>query len=228
MVCFSFRQKEQTLGEGWYLTSVVFLGSFHWSKDWKSFFNSGFFPHLWGFGGGVFLPELFLFCFLSGDQPTLTNSTFFQARIGPQSLSKLRWLWPSVSWQVACELMFPDRFPLLCRDSIASPLRRCWVTGVCVFRCNLPPALLADWLGSFTCLCGNMGWNRCQIRVSTESKLWKRKFSHCSCWDSNLQPFDHESGTLPTSYPSSPLFNTVFEQGFTNFRLFYAIMILWL
>ena len=27
--------------------------------------------------------------------------------------------------------------------------------GVCVFRCNLPPALLAERLGSFTCHCGN-------------------------------------------------------------------------
>ena len=27
--------------------------------------------------------------------------------------------------------------------------------GVCVFRCNLPPALLAEWLGSFTCHCSN-------------------------------------------------------------------------
>ena len=30
---------------------------------------------------------------------------------------------------------------------------------VCVFRCNLPPSLLAKWLGSFTCHCGNTGWN---------------------------------------------------------------------
>ena len=28
------------------------------------------------------------------------------------------------------------------------------------------------------------------------SGLWWRKFSHCSCWDSNSQPFDHESGAL--------------------------------
>ena len=25
----------------------------------------------------------------------------------------------------------------------------------CVFSCNLPPALLAEWPGSFTCYCGN-------------------------------------------------------------------------
>ena len=37
---------------------------------------------------------------------------------------------------------------------------------VCVFRCNLPPALSAEWPGSFTCHCGNTGvgqtWNKSQ------------------------------------------------------------------
>ena len=32
-----------------------------------------------------------------------------------------------------------------------------WVKGVCVFRCNLPPAQFADGPGSFTCHCGNTG-----------------------------------------------------------------------
>ena len=31
------------------------------------------------------------------------------------------------------------------------------VNGVCAFRCNLPPALLAEWPGSFTCHCANTG-----------------------------------------------------------------------
>ena len=47
------------------------------------------------------------------------------------------------------------------------------------------------------------GMNRHQARVSTKSKLWRRKCSHHSCQDSNSQLFDRESGTLPTSYPSS-------------------------
>ena len=39
----------------------------------------------------------------------------------------------------------------LCLDSgIHSPLWLRWVKGVCVSRCNLPPALLAEWPGSFT------------------------------------------------------------------------------
>ena len=46
--------------------------------------------------------------------------------------------------------------PTLCLDSgLVSPLRLRWVKGVCVFRCNLPPVLLAEWPGSFTCHCGN-------------------------------------------------------------------------
>ena len=45
------------------------------------------------------------------------------------------------------------------------------------------------------------GWKRHWVRVSTESWLWRRKFSHCSCRDSNSQPFHHESGALLTSYP---------------------------
>ena len=40
-----------------------------------------------------------------------TNSTFL-ARISPLWLTKLRRLWPSVSWQVVCELVVPDRFSL--------------------------------------------------------------------------------------------------------------------
>ena len=31
--------------------------------------------------------------------------------------------------------------------------------GACVFSCNLPPALLAEYPGSFPCYCGNTGWN---------------------------------------------------------------------
>ena len=37
------------------------------------------------------------------------NSTLY-ARISPQRLSKLRWLWLNVPWQVACELIL-DRSP---------------------------------------------------------------------------------------------------------------------
>ena len=34
-------------------------------------------------------------------------------------------------------------------NCIVSPLRLHWIKSACVFRCNLPPALLAEWQGSF-------------------------------------------------------------------------------
>ena len=35
-------------------------------------------------------------------------------------------------------------------------------------------------------------------RVSTERSLCRRKFFRRSCWEPNSQPFDHESGALPS------------------------------
>ena len=48
--------------------------------------------------------------------------------------------------------------------------------GVCVFGCNLPPTLLAEWLGDFTCYCGNMVGEDTK-GVSTRSWPWRRKLS---------------------------------------------------
>ena len=50
------------------------------------------------------------------------------------------------------------------------------------------------------------GWTDTEIRVSTESRPRRRKFSrHNSCRESNPRPFDYESGALPLKYPRSPL-----------------------
>ena len=63
----------------------------------------------------------------------------------------------SVPWQVVCELI-SGQVPTLYLDSgIVSPLWLPWGMGVWVFRCNLPSALLSEWLGSFTCHCSNTG-----------------------------------------------------------------------
>ena len=72
----------------------------------------------------------------------------------------------SGSWD-DCDRMFPDKllvssFPNRFHDyawTAAWPalLRLRWAKGVCVFRCNLPPVLLTEWPGSFTCHCGNKG-----------------------------------------------------------------------
>ena len=49
------------------------------------------------------------------------------------------------------------RFPQYAPRAVVSPLQLCWVKGKCIFRCNLPPALLAERLGSFACHCCNTG-----------------------------------------------------------------------
>ena len=43
-----------------------------------------------------------------------------------------------------------------------------------MFSCNLPPALLAEWLGSSTCYCGNTGWNS-YLNKSQQRKLTMKK-----------------------------------------------------
>ena len=43
-----------------------------------------------------------------------------------------------------------------------------------------------------------------EIRVSTESRPWRRKFSRRSCRDLNLRPIDHESGALTTELSLLP------------------------
>ena len=49
------------------------------------------------------------------------------------------------------------------------------------------------------------GWNGHRIRVSTQSRLWRRKFSRRSCRDSNSQLFDHESGAQTNKFSRLPL-----------------------
>ena len=59
--------------------------------------------------------------------------------------------------------------------------------------------------------CGNTGGGMdTEIRVSTESRPWRRKFSRRSCRDSNPRPFNHESGALTTELSPPPLFFHMF------------------
>ena len=44
-----------------------------------------------------------------------------------------------------------------------------------------------------------------KIRVTTESWPWRRKFSHRSCRDLNLWPFNHESSALTTELSLLPM-----------------------
>ena len=49
-----------------------------------------------------------------------------------------------------------------------------------------------------------------KMRISTESWPWRRKFSCCSCWDSNPQPFHDKSCALPLSCPCSLILHVEF------------------
>ena len=79
-----------------------------------------------------------------------------------------------------------------------------YTSGACMFSCNLPPALLPEWPGSFTCYSAVIrGGTDTEIIVITERWLWRRKFSRRFCRGSNPGPFDHEPGALTTEL--SPL-----------------------
>ena len=73
-------------------------------------------------------------------------------------------------WRNERKTLFGEnRVPTLCLDSgTVHPLRLRWVTGVCVFRCNLPAP------GSFTCHCGNTGVERTPNK-SKHTKLTREK-----------------------------------------------------
>ena len=101
------------------------------------------------------------------------NSTLY-ARISPQWLSDLRRLWPSVPWQVRVSL-FLDRFHHYAQTAAQSAHSNFMGSRVYVcFGCNLPLALLAEWLGSFMCHCGNTGVARTS-NMSQHTKLTLEK-----------------------------------------------------
>ena len=121
-------------------------------------------------------PELFFF-FFKLELPHIISTLY--ARIRPQWLIELRQLWRNVPWQVAFELVSWG-VPTLCLNSgIVSPLRLRWVKDACVFKCNLSPALLKEWPGSFTCHCGNTGVERTpnksqRTKLTLEKKILRR------------------------------------------------------
>ena len=138
-----------------------------------------------GDGGGGF----FLVCKDLGERFTFSACAFyfiFKWRVAHAHLFHSR---PgsvysgSASWD-GCDRVFPDecrmssfpdKIPTLCLDSgIVSPLRLHWVKGVCMFRYNLPPAVLAEWPGSFTCHCSNTGVGR-TLNESQHTKLTLEK-----------------------------------------------------
>ena len=77
-----------------------------------------------------------------------------------------------------------------------------------VYACLAVTCHLHFWQNDrdfFTCYCGNTGGGTdTEIRVSTESRPWRRKFSRRSSRDSNPRPFNHESGALTTELSPPP------------------------
>ena len=69
-------------------------------------------------------------------------------------------------------------------------------------RCNLPPALLAEWPGSFTCRCSNTGLertpNQSAQKVNAEEKLLPPLLPGIE-----MRPSDHESVALPRTLHST-------------------------
>ena len=128
------------------------------------------FPHLGGFGEKVqpFIPCL---CFKKKREKKEITEHILIPLFGPGSVHSGSAVWDDCGW-VSDELgvsLFPDKFPhFAC--GIVSPVRLHWVKGVCVFRCNLPPALLAEWPGSFTCHCGSTGMKRNGLRISVSTQ----------------------------------------------------------
>ena len=58
-----------------------------------------------------------------------------------------------------------------------------------------------------------------EIRVSTESRPWRRKFSRRSSRDSNPRPFNHESGALTTELSPPPVQNVRCKLAYSYFLL---------
>ena len=98
--------------------------------------------------------------------------------------------------------LFPDRFP---HYAWTGPLQLCWVKGVWVLRCNLLPALLAEWPGSFTYHCGNRSveWTR----TKSQRTKWthEKKFLRPLLLGFRLTTFWSRVQHLPTSYPGCPV-----------------------
>ena len=112
------------------------------------------------------------------------------------ALLVVTWLVPRTTSAISAHSVYTIQPCTIPHHFMQSQIR---TQGACLFSCNLPFVLLAEWLGSFTCYCST------QTRVSRESWHWRRKFSHLSHWDSNLRPFDHESGTLTTELSTFPI-----------------------
>ena len=76
-------------------------------------------------------PHLHFFFSLSENQLVHTSSTYF-ARISPQKLDKLEWLWPSKPWQVECAFVSLIGSHTMLGQH-CQPVPVWWVRDVCLY-----------------------------------------------------------------------------------------------
>ena len=95
--------------------------------------------------------------------------------------------------------------PMLCLDSsIVSPLWLHWAKGARMYRCNLPPAFLVEWPGSFMCHCSNTGMERTPNKESAhkvDSGEENSPTASAGIWTHNL--LITSLALQPTNYPGS-------------------------
>ena len=126
---------------------------------WKSWMDQWLFASLAKSlreGLTIHSPSALLFFFFKVEISSRTNSTF----LGNDQSKMAQWAETTMnkcfltSYMWAC---FPDdRFPHYAWSAKSAHSNIIGSRGVHMFMCNLQPALLAEWLGSITCHCGNM------------------------------------------------------------------------
>jgi len=117
-------------------------------------------------------------------------------------------------WHGWCHMKLqPSRHKFCVHHTTMHHVTPCKATNVrlCVFSCNLPPALLAEWPGSFTCYFGNTEWNEYRNKSQRRKSTLVKKFSRRSCTDANPRPFNHGSGILTTELSPSGGFPSRFD-----------------
>ena len=155
------------------------------------------FPRLRGLWENVrlFIPYLRFLSYLKKKSLEISSLTlitlFMPGSVHSSSASRM---FPD-KWRVSS---FPDRFPLYARTAASSA--HSYFVGSRVYVCFDVTCYLRSWWNDrglfLRATAVTRLWSGHRIRVSIQSWLRRRKFSRRSCWDSNSQPFDHESGAL--------------------------------
>ena len=108
----------------------------------------------------IYSPPALFFFFFEGQISSCTLIPLFttgSVRSGSASWDDCGRMFP-VKLHVSS---FPDRFPCYARTAAQSAHSNFIGSRVyAFFGCNLPPALLVKWPGSFTCHCSNTGVER--------------------------------------------------------------------